>query len=129
MDKHMLAAKAAQAWNAMAPPGEKPSIGFLHEFIETVLCLDADTHNHNFTARDIAAVEAFWRYSGAEYCWAGGFLLRLRDGRRAYLATECGPDGDWESTGSVKIEMLAKDMAFHNVTPLQPMAWEHHRST
>lgn len=124
----MQAAKAIQAWNAMAHPGEKTSIVLLNEFIEAVLGLDAETHTHNFAARDIVAVEAFWRYSGPEYCWAGGFLLRLRDGRRAYLATECAPGGDWEGTGSLKIEMLSKDTPYHGVTPLPPTAWEHHRS-
>jgi hypothetical protein len=123
MDKRILAAQAAQAWTAMSNPGGETSFVFLHEFIETVLSLDVDTHPHSFAAQDVAAIEASWRYVGPEYCWAGGFLLRLRDGRRAYLATECAPGGDWESSGSLKIEMVAKDAPYHSVTPLQPTAW------
>jgi hypothetical protein len=30
-----------------------------------------------------------------------------RAGRRACLATECAPGGEWESSGSLKIEMPA----------------------
>ncbi len=124
MDKRILAARAAQAWTAMSNPGGETSFVFLHEFIEAVLGLDADPHP--FVAQDISAIEASWRYAGPEYCWAGGFLLRLRDGRRAYVATECAPGADWESSGSLKIEVLAKDTPYHSVTPLPPMAWSHH---
>jgi hypothetical protein len=50
-------------------------------------------------------------------------LRRPRAGRRACLATECAPGGEWESSGSLKIEMPAKDTPCYRFTPLPPTAW------
>jgi len=126
MDKRILAARAAQAWTAMSNPGGETSFVFLHEFIETVLSLDADTHPHTFAAQDVAAIEASWRYVGPEYCWAGGFLLRLRDGRRAYLATECAPAGTGRAADHSRSKCWRRTRPTTSVTPLQPTAWAHH---
>jgi hypothetical protein len=59
---------------------------YLTDFVETLVRLDeAD----GFTACDIAAVESAWGSFGEEL-WYGGFVVSLKDGRRAYLDAYAG---------------------------------------
>jgi hypothetical protein len=53
-------------------------------FYELGHALDViDTESHGFAPADIQKVERFWAY-GDMHDSAAGFVLRLRDGRRAY---------------------------------------------
>ncbi len=65
---------------------ESPSFGShdssLHALGEALDALDRG--NLGVRPRDIACVEAFWSYEEWDVA-SGGFVLRLHDGRRAYL--------------------------------------------
>jgi len=112
----------AQASQEIASSERTTSFRFFPEFIETVLCLDPDVHG--FTGPDIATVEVCWGARGVKFHWAGGFIVKLRDGRRAYLASDCATSEDWEGAGSIEVEMLTEDAASHIIASLQSMAWE-----
>ena len=54
----------------------------VYELGHALHLLDAD--HHGFARSDIERVECFWTFGDLDTSSAG-FLLRLRDGRRAYL--------------------------------------------
>src|SRR5690242_21761848 len=54
----------------------------VYELGHALYLLDAE--HHGFTRSDIERVECFWTFGDMDTSSAG-FLLRLRDGRRAYL--------------------------------------------
>ncbi len=53
-----------------------------YEFGHTLDVLDADTHG--FAPSDVSCVDWFWAY-GDMHDSSAGFVLKLRDGRRAYV--------------------------------------------
>jgi hypothetical protein len=55
----------------------------LFEFAEGLLYLDAQ--RDGFAGPDVESVEAMWGYADANFFWDGGYVVRLRDGRRAYI--------------------------------------------
>jgi hypothetical protein len=58
-----------------------PRIDGIYELGHVLYVLDAESHG--FAARDIERVEGFWTF-GDMHSSEAGFVLRLRDGRRAH---------------------------------------------
>jgi hypothetical protein len=81
---------------------EGPSY-FLESFIETHSRLD---HDAGFAADDVCAVEWAWGSFGEEL-WYGGFIVDLKDGRRAYLDVFAGEDSGWGGDASVETQFLS----------------------
>ena len=59
----------------------------LDHFVQVLCRLDAD--RHGFGAIDMLAVEAAWRGAAGE-TWSGGFVARLKDGKRAHVDGRAG---------------------------------------
>jgi hypothetical protein len=103
----------------------------LFEFAEVLLRLDAQ--RDGFAGPDVAIVEAMWGYADANFFWMGGYVVRLRDGRRAYIegtsVPEFSEDGEtYELEWTFDVRFLA-EKPYHSLTPLQPSkhrphAWE-----
>jgi hypothetical protein len=94
----------------------------LFEFAEILQRLDAQ--RDGFAGPDVAIVEAMWGYADANFFWMGGYVVRLRDGRRAYIegtsAPEFSEDGEtYELEWSFDVRFLG-DEPYHSLTPLQP---------
>jgi hypothetical protein len=62
----------------------------LFEFAEGLLYLDAQ--RDGFAGPDVESVEAMWGYADANFYWDGGYVVRLRDGRRAYIGGTSVPE-------------------------------------
>ena len=60
----------------------------LDHFVQVLCRLDAD--RHGFGALDLLAVEGAWIGAAGE-AWSGGFVARLKDGRRAHVDGRAGP--------------------------------------
>jgi hypothetical protein len=96
------------AWREL--PDANTSLVF--EFVQTLVGLDA--LNHGLTYQDIARVEAAWGYIDGDFYWMGGFIVSLRDGRRAYLEGFC--DSDELAVGAaVNVDMLQRDTPHEGV--------------
>jgi hypothetical protein len=121
------------ALSAAEAPDDGPfeSNAGLFEFAEVLLRLDAQ--RDGFAGPDVASVEAMWGYADANFFWMGGYVVRLRDGRRAYIegtsVPEFSEDGEsYELAWTFDVRFLA-DEPYHSLTPLQPSkhrphAWE-----
>jgi hypothetical protein len=66
----------------MVQPRPRPRIDGIYELGHVLYALDAGTHG--FTRGDIERVECFWTF-GELHSSSAGFILRLRDGRRAWV--------------------------------------------
>jgi hypothetical protein len=62
----------------------------LFEFAEVLLRLDAQ--RDGFASPDVESVEAIWGYADANFLWMGGYVVRLRDGRCAYIEGTSVPE-------------------------------------
>jgi hypothetical protein len=94
----------------------------LFEFAEGLLYLDAQ--HDGFAGPDVESVEARWGYADANFYWCGGYVVRLRDGRRAYIegtsVPEFSKDGEtYKLEWTFDVRFLA-DEPYHSLTPLQP---------
>ena len=65
--------------------------------------LDAEVHG--FSASDIERVERFWTFSEL-HTSSAGFVLRLRDGRRAYLDFQHWHAFEQDEDFRIEIEFL-----------------------
>src|SRR5260370_21478284 len=101
-----------------------PNSSLVFEFAQTLVGLDEPTHG--LTHRDIARVEAAWGYIDGEFYWMGGFIVSLRDGRRAYLEGFC--DSDELAVGAtVRVELLPRDAPHDSGAPQvggRTLPWE-----
>jgi hypothetical protein len=61
----------------------RPSTKSVIEFAEAMTQLDPV--RCGFGRNEVSAVEATWRCDDVDFYWCGGFVVRLRDGRRAYI--------------------------------------------
>jgi hypothetical protein len=61
---------------------KQPRIDGIYELGHVLYALDADSHG--FSRADIAKVECYWTF-GDMHSSSAGFVLALRDGRRAYV--------------------------------------------
>jgi len=66
--------------------------------------LDAEVHG--FSASDIERVERFWTFSEL-HTSSAGFVLRLRDGRRAYLDFQHWHAFEQDEDFRIEVEFLA----------------------
>lgn len=74
------------------------------------------------SASDVAEVVAAWGRTGDYAEWEGGFLLRLKDGRHAYLSGWCDTTG-WGCQDGI-------DVHFYQERPeplaIAPEEWDDH---
>jgi hypothetical protein len=94
----------------------------LCEFAEGLMHLA--TQRDGFAGPDVASVEAKWGYADANFYWRGGYVVRLRDGRRAYIegtsVPEFSEDGEtYELQWTFDVRFLG-DEPYHSLTPMQP---------
>jgi hypothetical protein len=75
---------------------------YLDHFVQVLCRLDAA--QHGFGAGDVAAVEAAWVAETRE-SWLGGFVARLKDGRRGYADGRAGPS-HWSEDCDIKAGLL-----------------------
>jgi hypothetical protein len=54
--------------------------------------LRLDAQRDGFAGPDVASVEAMWGYADANFFRTGGYVVRLRDGRRAYIEATSVPE-------------------------------------
>jgi hypothetical protein len=83
-----------------------------------------DTQRDGFAGPDVASFEAKWGYADANFYWCGGYVVRLRAGRRAYIertsVPEFSADGEsYELQWAFDVRFPA-DEPYHSLTPLQP---------
>ena len=84
----------------------------LFEFGEILLRLDG--WRDGFAGPDVASVDAMWGYTDANFFWMGGYVVGLRDGRRAYIegtsVPEFSEDGEtYELEWTFDVRFLADD--------------------
>ncbi len=111
---------------AVARPSElKPFSEGVIEFSEALMQLDPI--RCGFGMDEISAVEASWRFDDVGFYWNGGFVVRLRDGRRAYIEgsrtpvyDECEPEPETYTLHWEFDVWLIADEPYHSLTPLQP---------
>jgi hypothetical protein len=60
---------------------------YLDHFVQILCRLDAG--RHGFAVDDLAAIEGAWA-DADEAAWSGGFVARLKDGRRAHVDGRTG---------------------------------------
>jgi hypothetical protein len=48
-------------------------------------CCGSNAQRDGFAGPDVESVEARWGYADANFFWMGGYVVRLRDGLRAYI--------------------------------------------
>ena len=81
--------------------------------------LDADVHG--FSASDIELVERFWTF-GDLHTSSAGFVLCLRDGRRAYLDFQHWHAFEQDEDFRIDIEFLDGEAALPTLTsPDEPL--------
>ena len=69
--------------------------------------LRVDSRPDGFAPDDVEVAEAAWHSHGDDdILWDGGYVLRLRDGRRVYVES-CSGQGDWADDATVTVELLA----------------------
>jgi hypothetical protein len=75
---------------------------YLDHFVQVLCRLDGEV---GFGAGDVAAVESVWGSCGEER-WVGGFVVALKDGRRAYLEA-CAGEPPWsDDDADLRVEFL-----------------------
>ena len=75
---------------------------YLDHFVQVLCRLDAA--RHGFRADDLAAVEAAW-ISEAGESWSGGFVARLKDGRRIHVDGRAG-SSHWSEDSDIEADVL-----------------------
>ena len=81
-----------------------------YNFLQTLLRIDRG--QHGFTAEDIEAPEVLWHaWADVDVLWEGGYVLRLKDGRRVYVESYSG-EGDWAADAKVTAAMLPADQRY-----------------
>jgi len=75
---------------------------YLDHFVQVLCRLDAD--RHGFDVNDLAAIEAAWADEAGE-TWSGGFVARLKDGRRTHADGRAG-QSHWAEDCDVEAGLL-----------------------
>lgn len=94
------------------------------EFAEILIRLDQQLDG--FEGSDIALVEAAWDVGvQCDFAWDGGFVVALKDGRRAYISGDAKPIYDEKDQETYTLAWnhdvrLLGDEPYHSVTPLHP---------
>jgi hypothetical protein len=92
----------------------------LDHFVQVLCRLDAA--RHGFAVADLAAVEAAW-VSETRDGWSGGFVARLRDGRRGYADGWAGPS-HWTEESDIEAGLL--DASQSVPEPAARHGWQDH---
>jgi hypothetical protein len=74
----------------------------LDHFVQLLCRLDAE--RHGFAVDDLQAIETAWVGEAGE-AWSGGFVARLKDGRRAHADGRAGRS-HWAEDGDVDAGLL-----------------------
>lgn len=105
------------------------------EFAEILVRLDRQ--RDGFDGSDVARVEAMWTADiEPDFAWTGGFVVALKDGRRAYVSGDATPIYDTNGQTYTRENKPPEEMTYtldwshdvrflgnepyHSVTPLQP---------
>lgn len=72
---------------------------------------------------DIESVEAAWGETGDYAEWSGGFVFRMRDGRRFYLTGWCDTTG-WGCQDGTELAEIARDDVLPD--PDNKVDWDMH---
>ena len=102
-----------QAFRDMMRAKPMRDIFYLSNLMETLRRLDPQ--RDRFEPTDIEAVEAAWGSFDTDVFWNGGFVVRLRDGRRAYIESDAGK-GDWEGDAEIRVEMMPASLRYPKPT-------------
>jgi hypothetical protein len=78
----------------------------LDHFVQVLCRLDAD--RHGFGAFDLLAVEGAWIGPAGE-TWSGGFVARLKDGRRAHVDGRAGGAHWSDEDSDIEAGLLDRD--------------------
>lgn len=93
-----------KAYHEMMAADPKRSIGYPYNFMQTLHRVAS--LEDGFAPADVEAAEAAWHSHGDDdILWEGGYVLRLRDGRRVYVES-CSGQGDWADDATVSVEVL-----------------------
>ena len=102
---------------------QRARIDGVYELGHVLYALDAETNG--FARGDIERVECFW-HSGDMHSSAAGFVLRLRDGRRAYVDFLHWHGFEQDEDFRIEVEFLARDRTLpspRSPAPWPPAAW------
>jgi hypothetical protein len=102
---------------------QRARIDGVYELGHVLYALDAETNG--FARGDIERVECFW-HSGDMHSSAAGFVLRLRDGRRAYVDFLHWHGFEQDEDFRIEVEFLARDRPLpspRSPAPWPPVAW------
>ncbi len=109
-----------------SPAAAHARIRGLYELGHVLYALDAGAHG--LSRVDIERVECFWTLSEM-HSSSAGFVLRLRDGRRAYLDFLHWHGFEQEEDFRIEVEFLPRDQATpaspspHDRAPWPPGGW------
>lgn len=91
-----------------------------YEFGHALHVLDGEAHG--FGRADINRVESFWAF-GDMHSSAAGFVLKLGDGRRAYVDFLHWHGFEQDEDFRIEIEFLSPDQARPAPRPGEPTPW------
>jgi len=97
----------------------------LDHFVQVLRRLDAA--RHGFVADDLAAMEAAW-IGNAGAGWSGGFVARLRDGRRIHVDGRAGAS-HWSEDCDIEASVLDTGQTLPELAARhgwQGHAWDEH---
>ena len=103
------------------PPRKRPTIDGIYELGHVLYTLDPASHG--FAREDIATVERYWSF-GDLHSSAAGFVLRLKDGRRAYA--ELQHTHAYEQVEDFRVDVVLLDAGEPPpmpARPLEPREW------
>ena len=93
-----------RVYHEMMKANPMRSIGYPYNFMQTLI--RSESRSNGFAPTDVEAVEAAWHTrDDDDVLWEGGYVLRLRDGKRVYVESFSGR-GDWADDAQVSIETL-----------------------
>jgi hypothetical protein len=104
-----------------APSPKRPTIAGIYELGHVLYTLDV--RSHGFAREDIATVERYWTF-GDLHSSAAGFVLRLKDGRRAYA--ELQHTHAYEQVEDFRVDIVPLDGGEdppQPARPLEPRVW------
>lgn len=106
-----------------SPPRKRPNIAGIYELGHVLYTLDV--RSHGFAREDIAHIERFWAF-GDLHSSAAGFVLALKDGRRAYA--ELQHTHAYEQVEDFRVDIVPLDGDEdppQPARPLEPRVWSN----
>ena len=93
----------------------------LDQFVQVLCRLDGS--RHGFDALDLLAVEAAWLGEPGE-TWSGGFVARLKDGKRVHVDGRAGGSQWLEEDSDIKAGLLDAGQPIPELGPRH--GWQGH---